>query len=453
MKNPLCLLAGKLYIALRPLLFQKQNPKISGALRRLYPQENWKKRYEEFQIRRLTIIITILFTGTVAAALFCLCSRAEGKLAEGAQLIRNEWGAGDYKVALQAETEDWSREFPFWVKERAFSGKEKETLFQRLYKELPDLIKKDNQDIKHVTGDLNLVTFVEGYPFKITWSSKNSEKISRDGRVSRADAAKEGERIELTAKVSDGEENRSFVYEIFLLPELLDEEEVFFRKLNEELFALDLKQASEKNLTLPDNVAGKAVNWREKKTNGGTLLIFLSVFSNIFISIGMENDLIRNCKKRERQLLADYPDFVSKLRLYLSAGLTVKTAFIRIAQDGNSDKKEKEPRYLQEEMMISCRQLENGVMEKQVYQDFGRRCGEMRYRRIGFLLSVHLKQGNGQLLTLLEGEAESAQEDKRSFARKAGEEAGTKLLLPMILMLVVIMFLVLLPAYMDFGNI
>ena len=93
------------------------------------------------------------------------------------------------------------------------------------------------------------------------------------------------------------------------------------------------------------------------------------------------------------------------------------------------------------------------MSEEQVYQDFGRRCGQIRYRRLSFLLSVHLKQGNQQLLMLLSQEADSAQEDRMSMARKAGEEAGTKLLLPMMLMMVVAMILVLLPAYINFGSI
>lgn len=54
---------------------------------------------------------------------------------------------------------------------------------------------------------------------------------------------------------------------------------------------------------------------------------------------------------------------------------------------------------------------------------------------------------------LLSQEADSAQEDRMSMARKAGEEAGTKLLLPMMLMMVVAMILVLLPAYINFGSI
>lgn len=77
----------------------------------------------------------------------------------------------------------------------------------------------------------------------------------------------------------------------------------------------------------------------------------------------------------------------------------------------------------------------------------------MRYRRLSFLLSVHLKQGNNQLLTLLAGEADNAQEDRRKMAKKMGEEAGTRLLLPMMMMLVVVMFLILMPAYLDFGSI
>ena len=66
---------------------------------------------------------------------------------------------------------------------------------------------------------------------------------------------------------------------------------------------------------------------------------------------------------------------------------------------------------------------------------------------------MHLKQGNSRLLAILSQEADSAQEDERNLARKAGEEAGTKLLFPMVLMLLVIMFLILAPAYMDFGSI
>ncbi len=53
----------------------------------------------------------------------------------------------------------------------------------------------------------------------------------------------------------------------------------------------------------------------------------------------------------------------------------------------------------------------------------------------------------------MEEEADSALEDRRQFAKRTGEEAGTKLLFPMMLMMLVVMALILLPAYFNFGDI
>ena len=44
-----------------------------------------------------------------------------------------------------------------------------------------------------------------------------------------------------------------------------------------------------------------------------------------------------------------------------------------------------------------------------------------------------------------------AWEQQKGLARRLGEEAGTKLLLPMFLMLAVVMVLILLPAMMSMG--
>lgn len=191
-------------------------------------------------------------------------------------------------------------------------------------------------------------------------------------------------------------------------------------------------------------------NRSENRWMEGALFLLLS---GVLISMAMDSDLKKNCRKRSRQLLMDYGRFVNRLRLYLSAGLTLKNAFVRIMRELKKEKRGKEKCYLQEEMQIACYRLENGVLEEKVYQDFGRRCDEMPYRRLCFLLAMHLKQGNHQLLLLLEKEADSAQEERRNMAKKLGEEAGTKLLFPMMLMLGIVMFLILIPAYFSFGTI
>lgn len=78
---------------------------------------------------------------------------------------------------------------------------------------------------------------------------------------------------------------------------------------------------------------------------------------------------------------------------------------------------------------------------------FGRRCETQEYIRLGALLSQNLRKGGKGLGQLLKTEAIQAQEERKAHAKRAGEEAGTKLLLPMFLMLAVVLVIVIVPAF------
>ncbi len=53
-------------------------------------------------------------------------------------------------------------------------------------------------------------------------------------------------------------------------------------------------------------------------------------------------------------------------------------------------------------------------------------------------------------MTLLTEEARRASQERMDHARKSGEEAGTKLLFPMVMLLAVVMVVIMIPAYMSF---
>ena len=61
-----------------------------------------------------------------------------------------------------------------------------------------------------------------------------------------------------------------------------------------------------------------------------------------------------------------------------------------------------------------------------------------------------MKRGSQNLLDLLEREAASASEERKRQARIRGEEASTKLLLPMILQLMVVLVILIVPAFLNF---
>lgn len=434
---------------------KRRNTVVKKMLIQLNPEKDKDRLYEDYQKKKMVLMGLIVMIGFVSALSLHLSSRMETKLAEGARLIRNEWGAGDFKITLLARAEGWNRKIALSVRERQYTAAEKEELMAELWSTLPDLIKGRNQDLRHVTTNLNLVTSVKGYPFRISWESGNQDRIESTGAVNRQGILKGGEWVTLKALIKDRQQevNDTFEINVFLLPETLTEEELFFRELENELVREEMEGDSKKQLILPQKLDGKLIDWEEQKKEHSFLVFLLFLLAAVITGRGMDRDLKKGIQKRNGQLMAEYAGFVSMLRLYLMAGLTIRNAFAKIAGDYEAQKKTQGKKYLYQEIKTLCYQLENGMDEEQVFQQWGQRCGEMRYRRLSFLLGVHLKQGNSQLIQLLAQEAYTAQEDRRNYARKIGEEAETKLLLPMIMMLAVVMMLVVLPAYMGFGNV
>ena len=164
-----------------------------------------------------------------------------------------------------------------------------------------------------------------------------------------------------------------------------------------------------------------------------------------------DKELKQKIDDRNAKLIREYPGIVSQIVLYLGAGMTMRNIFSKLSENYASKRKKGAPMsYAYEELTKSTREMKMGKSETAVYEDFGRRCGGQQYTRLSTLLSQNLRKGNSELLKLLSEESEKAFDDRLDLARKAGEEAGTRLLLPMILMLLIVMIIIMIPAYMTF---
>ena len=154
-------------------------------------------------------------------------------------------------------------------------------------------------------------------------------------------------------------------------------------------------------------------------------------------------------KRRKEQLTYDYAEVISKLVLLAGAGMTIRRAWEKIAGDY-----QKKPcggkRYVYEEMVRTCAEMNTGVPERSAYERFARRCDTKEYLKLASLLSQNVKKGTTDILKLLEQESQSAFEQHKNLAKKKGEEAGTKLLFPMILMLMTVMAMLMFPAIVSF---
>ena len=73
-----------------------------------------------------------------------------------------------------------------------------------------------------------------------------------------------------------------------------------------------------------------------------------------------------------------------------------------------------------------------------------------QYIKLGGLLEQNRKNGSKNLRDVLKLEMADAFELRKHQARRLGEEAGTKLLAPLFMLLTVVMVMIAVPALMEF---
>ena len=102
--------------------------------------------------------------------------------------------------------------------------------------------------------------------------------------------------------------------------------------------------------------------------------------------------------------------------------------------------------YVYEEMRYSLSELKRGISEILVYERFGRRVRLMPYMKLCSMLSQNLRRGNRYILDQLKLSSLDAYENKRENIKKLGEEASSKLLLPMMLQFILVLVIIMFPA-------
>lgn len=201
---------------------------------------------------------------------------------------------------------------------------------------------------------------------------------------------------------------------------------------------------------LPDTFAGGSLDWSRRRDTGGNILAMLSFAAAVCVIAAAKREEQANEQKRRDQMLLDYPGLVMKLTLFMEAGMSARRAFQKMAADYKKRKPMQGCRYAYEELAVSASEMDKGISEGEAYLRFGERCKEIHYKTLAALLAQNLKKGNQGLLQMLEQESVTAWEDRKRKAKVLGEAAATKLLVPMILMLLVVITILVIPAFLTF---
>ena len=157
-------------------------------------------------------------------------------------------------------------------------------------------------------------------------------------------------------------------------------------------------------------------------------------------------------KKRKKDMELEYSEIVSKMAILLGSGMSVKQAWSNISARYLDKRKKNQvseiPIY--EEMLITEREINDGKRERIAYQNFCERVNIMCYHRLIRLLISSLDRGSRNICENLEQESEEAFEERKAVARRLGEEASTKMLLPMMIMMSIVIAVIIVPAILSF---
>lgn len=163
-----------------------------------------------------------------------------------------------------------------------------------------------------------------------------------------------------------------------------------------------------------------------------------------------QEELNKKCTARETAILRDFPDVILNLTLLLQAGISFRSAFTRIAQTyGMNLDQLDQSRPFYAGLVLAIREMDNGVAISEALRNLAHNTNIREVRRMTHLIINAMSLGDDALCESLLNLSKEAWELKAYQIKKHGEEASTKMLLPLALSLVTIMIIVLAPAFIS----
>lgn len=324
------------------------------------------------------------------------------------------------------------------------------SILETAAEELAEKILGENESLDKVTGNLELPEELEG-GIQVSWASSDPQLVSGRGSVSNEELEEEGSLVELTAVLSYGEESLGVMLTVHVLPPVRDYG-YYLNRLTEQLETVGQEDREQPYVLLPEEVEGVAVTYDSISDNRPLFLLLLGGGAAIGVCFLYPRQIEEAYRKRNRMLQREYSKIVSQLAILLHCGLTVRGCLQRMTAEYEKEKESDSTvfSYALEEISLTYKQIAGGMQESGAYLAFGSRCGIYEYRRLGTLLEQTVRQGSSGLTGLLEQEAFWAMEQRKNLAKKRGEEAETKMMLPMFMMLGIVIVVVMVPAMMSF---
>ncbi|MEW4368651.1 type II secretion system F family protein [Paenibacillus kandeliae] len=180
--------------------------------------------------------------------------------------------------------------------------------------------------------------------------------------------------------------------------------------------------------------------------NGGsvTWLGFGAVLA-VLLPVSLFRDLRKKVQEREQDILLELPELLNKIVLLVGAGETAQRAIMRCIQRKQESAAD-HPLY--REMIQMLNELENGYPFPQSLEAFSKRCGVQEVSVFTTTVLLNFRRGGGEFGLALRELSRTLWDKRKAVSRMRGEQASSKMVMPMVMIFVIVMVLVGTPAFM-----
>ena len=392
-----------------------------------------------------------------AAVLLTVCFLAECIL-PGEEIVesieRDAYGKGDKQITAVAEIgykgKTVEKNVELNISQEELSQEEKLERLEECRKDLPNIIVSGNTNLEHISEDMDLITYHEDTGVSVMWDTEAPELISENGEVLPGEKEDNGY-VLLTALLSIGGEETEFKCNV---KHVLKVNESNYEKLAEhrisELNEILNENSNEVTVDLPQTFGPEiSVVWKKTKEHKGTLIIILIIISLILARSIVISGSKKKAEKRKEEILMEFPGFLDKLVMLLSAGLILKEAVDRITEDYKEHTRPYGKKIFYEELCISADMMNNSNASfAEELTSLSQRLEIREFARLSVILKDSLNSGM-ELADKLENESMMMRYERKNYVQKLGKTADSKLIFPLMIILAVLIVIVMTPAVMQ----
>ena len=355
----------------------------------------------------------------------------------------------EQEVELQVEQGEWKKT-RIEVSPRKPTGEEAEAALDLAETEIRKEYLGKNSSADRVYRRLELKNVYQKV-VKAGWSFSPSGLVDETGNI-RQEAIRDPVNVKIRGLLRCGDHDREIRLNITIVPLPFSASDALEFYLTQGLKEADREGETDQQMALPESVAGKVLHYRRERKNDGPTVCLMGLGA-LLLTVFMEHRRKKQEHNRfQASLNQDYPMVLSQLGLFVGAGFSVPAAFAEVGRMYTARLGRGHPKGEGYEAVLTLsRKLKDGCSEQEGYLWLGEKLGNRNFRKLSLLLLANMKKGDSELRRQLEQEENAAFDERKIRARVAGEEASTKLLLPMMGLLGVVLLVLLVPAVNQLG--